>query len=64
MAVIGFSLGALLISLAKDHFPRRVILQPEDALALAAVVLVVCVLASGMGVRLALKVEPAVALGG
>jgi putative ABC transport system permease protein len=41
-----------------------VILQPEDALALAAVVLVVCVLASGMGVRLALKVEPAVALGG
>lgn len=64
MAVIGFSLGALLISLAKDHFPRRVILQPEDALTLAAVVLVVCVLASGMGVRLALKVEPSVALGG
>lgn len=64
MAVIGFSLGALLINLAKDYFPRRVILQPADALALAAVVLVVCVLASGMGVRLALKVEPSVALGG
>ncbi len=64
MAVIGFSLGALFINLAKDHFPRRVILQPEDALVLAAVVLVVCVLASGMGVRLALKVEPSVALGG
>lgn len=64
MAVIGFSLGALLINLAKDHFPRRVILQPEDALALAGVVLLVCVLSSGMGVRLALKIEPSVALGG
>lgn len=64
MAVIGFSLGALLINLAKDHFPRRVILRPEDALALAAVVLLVCVLSSGMGVRLALKIEPSVALGG
>jgi len=64
MAVIGFSLGALLINLAKDHFPRRVILLPEDGLALAVVVLVLCVLASGMGVRLALKIEPAVALGG
>ncbi len=64
MAVVGFSLGALLINLAKDHFPRRVILQPEDALALATVVLLVCVLASGMGVRLALKIEPSVALGG
>lgn len=64
MAVIGFSLGTLLINLAKDHFPRRVILLPEDGLALALVVLLLCVLASGMGVRLALKIEPAVALGG
>lgn len=64
MAVIGFSLGALLINLAKDNFPRRVILLPEDALALAAVVLLVCVLASGMGLRLALRIEPSVALGG
>jgi putative ABC transport system permease protein len=64
MAVIGFSLGALLINLAKDHFPRRVILLPEDGLALAVVVLLLCVVASGMGVRLALKIEPAVALGG
>ena len=64
MAVIGFVLGALLINLAKDHFPRRVILLPSDGLALAVVVLFICILASGMGVRLALKVEPAVALGG
>lgn len=64
MAVIGFSLGALLINLTSDFFPRRVILLPQDGLALAIVVLFLCVLASGMGVRLALKIEPSVALGG
>jgi len=64
MAVIGFSLGALLINLTRDFFPRRVILLPQDGFALAIVVLVLCVLASGMGVRLALKIEPSVALGG
>ena len=64
MGIIGFSFGALLISSVKDHFPRRVVLQPEDGLALAAAVIVVCILASGLGVRLALKVDPATALGG
>lgn len=63
MGAIGFSCGALLILAAKDHFPRRVVLQSEDALALAAVVLLVCILASSFGVRLALKVDPATALG-
>lgn len=64
MGIIGFSFGALLITSVKDHFPRRVVLQPEDGLALAAAVIVVCILASGLGVRLALKVDPATALGG
>lgn len=64
MGVIGFGAGALLISQVKDYFPRRVILMPQDGLLLALVVLVVCILASGLGVRLALKVDPATALGG
>jgi putative ABC transport system permease protein len=64
MGAIGFGFGALLISTVKDYFPRRVVLQPEDGLVLAAIVLVVCVLASGLGVRLALKVDPATAVGG
>ncbi len=63
MGVIGFGFGALLIAVIKDYFPRRVILQPEDGLALAAVVILVCLLASGLGVRLALKTDPATALG-
>jgi putative ABC transport system permease protein len=64
MGVIGFGTGALLISQVKDYFPRRVILMPQDGLLLALVVLLVCILASGLGVRLALKVDPATALGG
>jgi putative ABC transport system permease protein len=64
MGVIGFGFGALLITAMKGYFPRRVVLQPEDGLALALVVLVVCLLSSGLGVRLALKVDPATALGG
>jgi putative ABC transport system permease protein len=60
----GFVIGALLISSVKDYFPRRVVLQPEDGLAMAVIVLAVCLLASGLGVRLALTVDPAKALGG
>ena len=64
MGVIGFSFGAVLISLIKDYFPRRVILQPADGVALASIVLLVCVAASALGVRLALKVDPGEALKG
>lgn len=64
MGVIGFGFGAVLIVAIKNVFPRRVILLPGDGLALAAVVLAVCVLASALGVRLALKVDPGEALKG
>jgi len=64
MGVIGFLFGSTLIVAAKDYFPRRVLLQPEDALGLGLVVLLVCIVASGLGVRMALKVEPAAALTG
>jgi putative ABC transport system permease protein len=64
MGAIGFLFGTLFIALIKDSFPRRVLMQPDDALALGAVVMVVCLIASSLGVRLALKVDPATALGG
>ena len=61
---IGFTIGALFIFNVKDHFPRRVILEADNVLALAAIVCVVCLLSSGLGVRAALKIDPATALGG
>ncbi|MHA1113944.1 MAG: ABC transporter permease [Alphaproteobacteria bacterium] len=63
MGVIGFGFGVFLITAIKDNFPRRVVLHPEDGLALAAAVILICVLSSGLGVRLALRIDPATALG-
>ena len=64
LGVVGLTLGLGLILTVKDYFPRRVLLEPVNALALTGIILVVCVLASGLGVRAALKVDPATALGG
>jgi putative ABC transport system permease protein len=64
MGLIGFAMGTALVNLVADKFPRRVVLQPEDALMLAVLVLMVCIVSSGLGVRLALRIEPSAALGG
>jgi putative ABC transport system permease protein len=64
MGVIGFAIGASLIGAAQGYFPRRVVLETADAALLFAAVLVVCLLASGLGVRTALKIDPASALAG
>jgi putative ABC transport system permease protein len=61
---IGFAIGATLIAGIKDYFPRRVVLEPDNVLALGAIVIVVCLLASALGVRAALRIDPATALGG
>ncbi|TIO31246.1 ABC transporter permease [Mesorhizobium sp.] len=61
---IGFAIGATLIASIKDYFPRRVVLEPDNVLALGAIVIVVCLLASALGVRAALRIDPATALGG
>lgn len=63
MGMIGFAVGAVIIATVKDFFPRRVILEPQDGLVLAGAVLLVCLISSSLGVRLALKVDPATALG-
>ena len=60
----GLGIGLALILLVKDNFPRRVVLEPFNALVLTGIILVVCLVASGLGVRAALKVDPATALGG
>lgn len=64
LGLIGFAIGAILIVNIKDFFPRRVVLEPDNVIVLGAIVLAVCLLSSGLGVRAALKVDPATALGG
>ena len=47
------AIGLALILLVKDNFPRRVVLEPFNALVLTGIILVVCIVASGLGVRAA-----------
>jgi putative ABC transport system permease protein len=64
MGVVGFLFATAFVHAIRPYFPRRVELLADDAGALAAVLLLICLVASGLGVRLALKVDPAAALGG
>ncbi len=64
LGFIGFAIGATLIVNIKDYFPRRVVLEPDNVLVLGLIVFVVCIASSGLGVRAALRVDPATALGG
>ncbi len=64
LGFIGFATGATLIFNVKDYFPRRVVLEPDNVMILGLIVFVVCLLSSGLGVRAALRVDPATALGG
>jgi putative ABC transport system permease protein len=64
MGTISFLVGAALIHLIQGYFPRRLVLDPSDATALLGAVIVICLIASALGVRVALKIDPATALAG
>lgn len=64
MGILSYGLGAVLITLTAQYFPRRVILFGGDVALLSLVILVVCIVASGTGVRMALKIDAGSALGG
>jgi putative ABC transport system permease protein len=64
LGLIGFSIGVVLVVNLKDYFPRRVVLELDNVSSLGLVVFLVCLLASSLGVRAALRVDPATALGG
>jgi putative ABC transport system permease protein len=64
LGVSGFILGAALVAVGGDYFPRRVVMLPQDVAVLFGIVLIVCLAASALGVRLAVKVDPAKALMG
>jgi putative ABC transport system permease protein len=64
LGTMAFVVGAALIHTLYDRFPRRVVLIPGDQLALMAIVAGICILASLLGIRRALSVDPLQALGG
>ena len=64
LGLLGYLFGALLINLTYDYFPRRVAVLAFDQYILFGIVMVICVLASLVGIRRALAIDPTTAMGG
>lgn len=64
MGLIAYGIGYILMLLTYERFPRRVVLEAFDLQVLFIIVVAICAVSSFVGIRKALKVEPAVALGG
>lgn len=64
MGVIGFVVGAGLVYAFNGYFPRSIVMAPSDIAMLFGLVVLVCLLASVLGVRAALRVDPSQALTG
>ena len=63
LGVIGFVVGKITATFAAPLFPKYVLLIPADSIAGFFAVLGICVLASLVAIRMALKVDPAEAIG-
>jgi putative ABC transport system permease protein len=61
---LGYGFGVLLIEATHEYFPRRVAIAAGDQAALFGIVAAICVLASIVGIRRALAVDPTTAMGG
>jgi putative ABC transport system permease protein len=64
LGIIGFVIGKLAATAWAPAFPKYVLLLPEDAVRAFAITLAICTLASLLGIRAAMRVSPASAIGG
>ncbi len=64
LGVIGFVVGKITATFWVPIFPKYVLLEPLDSVAGFFAVLAICALASLVAIRMALKVDPAEAIGG
>lgn len=64
LGVLGFIVGKISATFAAPLFPKYVLLVPSDSIIAFFAVLLICVLSSIVAIRVALKVDPAEAIGG
>ena len=64
LGLIGFMVGKTSATVWAPFFPKFVLLEPGDAVRGFIVVMVICALASTLAIRVALRVNPATAIGG
>ena len=62
MGIFGYFTGLAMVVIFEPFFPRRLVLDPTSVVVVFAITIVVCLAASTLGIRLALKVDPAEAL--
>ena len=62
MGLFGYVTGLALVLVFKPYFPRRLVLDADSIAIVFGITILVCLAASVMGIRLALKVDPAEAL--
>ncbi|MDP3694541.1 MAG: ABC transporter permease [Desulfocapsaceae bacterium] len=63
LGIIGFVVGKIVATIWAPMFPKYVLLIPGDAVRGFIVVVIICILASLLAIRAALKVDPAEAIG-
>lgn len=64
LGTIGFVVGKIAATFSAPIFPKYVFLMPQDSIAGFLAMMAICVLASLVAIRMALKVDPAEAIGG
>lgn len=64
LGFIGFMVGKTAATVWAPFFPKFILLEPGDAVRGFIVVMVICALASTLAIRVALRVDPATAIGG
>jgi putative ABC transport system permease protein len=64
LGLLGYGFGAVLINLTYHYFPRRVAILAFDQYVLFGIVVAICILASLVGIRRALSIDPTTAMGG
>jgi putative ABC transport system permease protein len=64
LGLIGFAVGKVAATIWAPAFPKYVLLEPGDAARGLVAVMMICALASTLAIRVALKVDPAAAIGG
>jgi putative ABC transport system permease protein len=62
MGIFGYFAGLALVLVFQPYFPRRLVLDPTSVAVVFAITVGICLAASTLGIRLALKIDPAEAL--
>jgi len=64
LGAIGFIVGKITATFSAPYFPKHILLMPTDSIIGFFIVIIICILASLVAIRMALKIDPAEAIGG